>query len=54
MPPSKLAREYFAVFTTIFFAWLLGPSEVNYPNYITFIYVVNILDTVDFNMFRYF
>ncbi|XP_004495151.1 beta-carotene isomerase D27, chloroplastic [Cicer arietinum] len=28
MPPSKLAREYFAVFTTLFFAWLLGPSEV--------------------------
>ncbi|KAL2320997.1 hypothetical protein Fmac_029966 [Flemingia macrophylla] len=26
--PSKLAREYFAVFTTLFFAWLVGPSEV--------------------------
>ncbi|PIA31598.1 hypothetical protein AQUCO_04900120v1 [Aquilegia coerulea] len=28
MPPSKIAREYFAVFTTIFFAWLVGPCEV--------------------------
>ncbi|KAF5194043.1 Beta-carotene isomerase d27 chloroplastic [Thalictrum thalictroides] len=28
MPPSKFAREYFAVFTTIFFAWLVGPCEV--------------------------
>ncbi|WJX12079.1 Beta-carotene isomerase d27, chloroplastic [Trifolium repens] len=28
MPPSKLAREYFAVFTTLFCSWLLGPSEV--------------------------
>ncbi|XP_020225065.1 beta-carotene isomerase D27, chloroplastic isoform X3 [Cajanus cajan] len=26
--PSKLSREYFAVFTTLFFAWLVGPSEV--------------------------
>ncbi|PIN12845.1 Beta-carotene isomerase [Handroanthus impetiginosus] len=26
--PSKFAREYFAVFTTIFFAWLIGPCEV--------------------------
>ncbi|KAI4301182.1 hypothetical protein L6164_034487 [Bauhinia variegata] len=28
IPPSKFAREYFAVFTTIFFAWLVGPCEV--------------------------
>ncbi|KAG5072399.1 hypothetical protein AAZX31_03G139700 [Glycine max] len=28
LPPSKLSREYFAVFTTLFFAWLVGPSEV--------------------------
>ncbi|KAL5702157.1 beta-carotene isomerase [Ranunculus cassubicifolius] len=28
MPPSKLAREYYAVFTTIFFRWLVGPCEV--------------------------
>ncbi|KAG8389284.1 hypothetical protein BUALT_Bualt02G0212900 [Buddleja alternifolia] len=28
LPPSKFAREYFAVFTTIFFAWLVGPCEV--------------------------
>ncbi|XP_061338139.1 beta-carotene isomerase D27, chloroplastic-like [Gastrolobium bilobum] len=28
LPPSKFAREYFAVFTTMFFAWLVGPSEV--------------------------
>ncbi|CAL0320558.1 unnamed protein product [Lupinus luteus] len=28
LPPSKFAREYFAVFTTLFFAWLVGPSEV--------------------------
>lgn len=25
---SKFTREYFAVFTTIFFAWLVGPCEV--------------------------
>ncbi|XP_057438613.1 beta-carotene isomerase D27, chloroplastic [Lotus japonicus] len=28
LPPSKFAREYYAVFTTLFFAWLVGPSEV--------------------------
>ncbi|XP_020971183.1 beta-carotene isomerase D27, chloroplastic-like [Arachis ipaensis] len=28
LPPSKFAREYFAAFTTLFFAWLVGPSEV--------------------------
>ncbi|VVA89786.1 unnamed protein product [Arabis nemorensis] len=27
-PPSKLSRELFALFTTIFFSWLVGPSEV--------------------------
>ncbi|GAY55764.1 hypothetical protein CUMW_166650 [Citrus unshiu] len=27
LPESKLAREFFAVFTTIFFAWLVGPCE---------------------------
>ncbi|KAK4418328.1 Beta-carotene isomerase D27, chloroplastic [Sesamum alatum] len=28
LPPSKFAREYFAVFTTVFFAWLVGPCQV--------------------------
>ncbi|CAF2116893.1 unnamed protein product [Brassica oleracea var. botrytis] len=28
LPPSKLSREMFALFTTVFFAWLVGPSEV--------------------------
>ncbi|XP_062085148.1 beta-carotene isomerase D27, chloroplastic isoform X2 [Humulus lupulus] len=28
LPQSKFAREYFAVFTTLFFAWLVGPCEV--------------------------
>ncbi|KAK7393486.1 hypothetical protein VNO78_22043 [Psophocarpus tetragonolobus] len=28
LPPSKFARKLFAVFTTLFFAWLVGPSEV--------------------------
>ncbi|XP_041009002.1 beta-carotene isomerase D27, chloroplastic-like [Juglans microcarpa x Juglans regia] len=28
LPQSKFAREYFAVFTTVFFAWLVGPCEV--------------------------
>ncbi|XP_040384823.1 beta-carotene isomerase D27, chloroplastic [Oryza brachyantha] len=28
MPPSRLSREYFAAFTTIFFPWLVGPCEV--------------------------
>ncbi|XP_052170006.1 beta-carotene isomerase D27, chloroplastic isoform X2 [Diospyros lotus] len=28
LPNSKFAREYFAVFTTIFFKWLVGPCEV--------------------------
>nr|POE97518.1 beta-carotene isomerase d27, chloroplastic [Quercus suber] len=28
LPPSKFAREYFAAFTTVFFAWLVGPCEV--------------------------
>ncbi|RDX89727.1 Beta-carotene isomerase D27, chloroplastic, partial [Mucuna pruriens] len=28
LPPSKLSREYFAAFTTLFFAWLVGHSEV--------------------------
>ncbi|KAL3827999.1 hypothetical protein ACJIZ3_016801 [Penstemon smallii] len=26
--PSKFTREFFATFTTIFFAWLVGPCEV--------------------------
>ncbi|KAL2535710.1 Beta-carotene isomerase D27 [Forsythia ovata] len=28
MPQSRFAREFFAVFTTIFFVWLVGPCEV--------------------------
>ncbi|KAI4319483.1 hypothetical protein MLD38_033074 [Melastoma candidum] len=28
LPQSKIAREYYAAFTTIFFAWLVGPCEV--------------------------
>ncbi|CAN0898237.1 Beta-carotene isomerase D27, chloroplastic [Linum grandiflorum] len=28
LPNSKFKREYFAVFTTVFFAWLVGPCEV--------------------------
>ncbi|KAK6164597.1 hypothetical protein DH2020_001461 [Rehmannia glutinosa] len=28
MPPSKRTREIFAVWTTIFFSWLVGPCEV--------------------------
>ncbi|KAI3449701.1 hypothetical protein Pfo_006366 [Paulownia fortunei] len=28
LPPSKFAREYFAVFTTVFFSWLVGPCQV--------------------------
>ncbi|XP_011079931.1 beta-carotene isomerase D27, chloroplastic [Sesamum indicum] len=28
VPRSKFAREYFAVFTTVFFAWLVGPCQV--------------------------
>ncbi|XP_020101063.1 beta-carotene isomerase D27, chloroplastic isoform X1 [Ananas comosus] len=28
LPPSKLSRQFFATFTTIFFAWLVGPCEV--------------------------
>ncbi|CAH8336695.1 unnamed protein product [Eruca vesicaria subsp. sativa] len=28
LPPSKQSREMFALFTTVFFAWLVGPSEV--------------------------
>ncbi|XP_061369092.1 beta-carotene isomerase D27, chloroplastic-like isoform X2 [Gastrolobium bilobum] len=28
LPPSKFTREIFAAFTTLFFAWLVGPSEV--------------------------
>ncbi|XP_058105430.1 beta-carotene isomerase D27, chloroplastic [Magnolia sinica] len=28
MPHSKFTREFFAVFTTIFFSWLIGPCEV--------------------------
>ncbi|KAF5482311.1 hypothetical protein F2P56_002892 [Juglans regia] len=28
LPQSKLAREYFAAFTTVFFAWLVGYCEV--------------------------
>ncbi|KAL2663902.1 hypothetical protein AAZV13_02G128500 [Glycine max] len=28
LPPSKFARKLFAIFTTLFFAWLVGPSEV--------------------------
>ncbi|KAJ3675605.1 hypothetical protein LUZ60_004647 [Juncus effusus] len=27
-PPSKFSREIFATFTTLFFAWLVGPCEV--------------------------
>nr|KAJ0184596.1 hypothetical protein LSAT_V11C900458430 [Lactuca sativa] len=29
MPESKFTREFFAVFTTVFFRWLVGPSEAN-------------------------
>ncbi|CAM8965149.1 unnamed protein product [Rhodiola kirilowii] len=28
LPDSKFKREYFAVFTTLFFTWLIGPSKV--------------------------
>uniref|UniRef100_M1BP64 DWARF27 n=1 Tax=Solanum tuberosum TaxID=4113 RepID=M1BP64_SOLTU len=28
LPESKWAREYCAIFTTIFFPWLVGPCEV--------------------------
>lgn len=28
LPQSKVAREYFAAFTTVFFAWLVGACEV--------------------------
>ncbi|XP_042047625.1 beta-carotene isomerase D27, chloroplastic-like isoform X2 [Salvia splendens] len=28
VPPSKFSRQLFAVFTTIFFAWLIGPCQV--------------------------
>ncbi|KAK7345873.1 hypothetical protein VNO77_16486 [Canavalia gladiata] len=28
LPPSKLSRKSFAIFTTLLFAWLVGPSEV--------------------------
>ncbi|KAI5589745.1 hypothetical protein BDE02_05G182500 [Populus trichocarpa] len=28
LPESTFKREYFAAFTTLFFAWLVGPSEV--------------------------
>ncbi|KAL3531289.1 hypothetical protein ACH5RR_010611 [Cinchona calisaya] len=28
LPQSKFAREFYAVFTTVFFAWLVGPCEV--------------------------
>ncbi|XP_068636210.1 beta-carotene isomerase D27, chloroplastic-like [Aristolochia californica] len=28
LPPSKATREFFALCTTLFFYWLIGPSEV--------------------------
>ncbi|KAL4558729.1 hypothetical protein LXL04_036931 [Taraxacum kok-saghyz] len=28
MPQSKFTREFFAIFTTVFFRWLVGPGEV--------------------------
>ncbi|KAF6161797.1 hypothetical protein GIB67_008558 [Kingdonia uniflora] len=28
LPQTRFTREYFAVFTTIFFSWLVGPCEV--------------------------
>ncbi|MFS8014626.1 putative beta-carotene isomerase [Helianthus anomalus] len=28
MPNSKFTREFFAIFTTVAFRWLVGPSEV--------------------------
>ncbi|XP_028554502.1 beta-carotene isomerase D27, chloroplastic [Dendrobium catenatum] len=28
LPPSKFSREFFAIFTTVFFSWLVGPCEV--------------------------
>ncbi|KAL4571931.1 hypothetical protein LXL04_018699 [Taraxacum kok-saghyz] len=28
LPPSKFSREYFTAFTTMFFAWLVGPCEI--------------------------
>ncbi|KAL2663904.1 hypothetical protein AAZV13_02G128500 [Glycine max] len=30
LPPSKFARKLFAIFTTLFFAWLVGPSEFHH------------------------
>ncbi|MED6106776.1 Beta-carotene isomerase d27, chloroplastic [Stylosanthes scabra] len=30
LPPSKFTRQVFAVFTTFFFAWLIGPSQQTY------------------------
>ncbi|PHT86813.1 hypothetical protein T459_08919 [Capsicum annuum] len=29
LPQSKWAREYCAMFTTVFFAWLVGSCEVH-------------------------
>ena len=28
--PPKFTREFFALITTMFFTWLLGPSEVHF------------------------
>ncbi|OMO78365.1 hypothetical protein CCACVL1_14440 [Corchorus capsularis] len=28
LPQTQFTREYFAAFTTVFFTWLIGPSEV--------------------------
>lgn len=39
LPQSKFAREYFAIFTTIFFAWLVGPCEVRRTKYSSLYYV---------------
>lgn len=43
MPESKFTREFFAVFTTVFFRWLVGPSEVRFEvlnNFRKHIYVI--------------
>ncbi|KAL2934561.1 Beta-carotene isomerase D27 chloroplastic [Bienertia sinuspersici] len=42
VPPSKFTRELLAKFTGLFFAWLVGPSEVIFLNYVDNVVIIDV------------
>lgn len=42
IPPSKFTRELFAKFAGLFFAWLIGSSEVRFVSYINVVLIIKV------------